>query len=99
MTTEERLENLERELARAKRRNRWMVVVVGLGIVLLGVATAAAGWAFATGYRGAPPHWQFDYGDVPTVMVCGFVIAVTGLSGLVCVVLGLVRLLARRKGT
>jgi len=33
MTTEERLENLERELARAKRRNRWLVAVVGLVVV------------------------------------------------------------------
>jgi len=30
MTTEERLENLERELARANRRNRWLVI----GLVL-----------------------------------------------------------------
>jgi uncharacterized protein involved in exopolysaccharide biosynthesis len=33
MTTEERLENLERELARTKRRNRWLLVVVGLVVV------------------------------------------------------------------
>jgi hypothetical protein len=33
MTTEERLGNLERELARAKRRNRWLVAVVGLVVV------------------------------------------------------------------
>ena len=35
MTTEERLENLERELARAKRRNRWLVIgaAICLGIV------------------------------------------------------------------
>jgi len=33
MTTEERLENLERELARTKRRNRWLVAVVGLAVV------------------------------------------------------------------
>jgi hypothetical protein len=30
MTTEERLENLERELARAKRRNRWLLAAGGL---------------------------------------------------------------------
>jgi len=30
MTTEERLENLERELARANRRNRWMVAGLAL---------------------------------------------------------------------
>jgi hypothetical protein len=30
MTTEERLENLERELARAKRRNRWLLTGLGL---------------------------------------------------------------------
>ena len=33
MTTEERLENLERELTNAKRRNRWLVAVVGLVVV------------------------------------------------------------------
>ena len=30
MTTEERLENLERELARAKRSNRWLLAGLGL---------------------------------------------------------------------
>ena len=36
MTTDERLENLERELTRAKRRNRWLVV----GLAVVGVALA-----------------------------------------------------------
>jgi cell division protein FtsL len=40
MTTEERLENLERELARAKRRNRWLVAVMAL--VLMGLVYALA---------------------------------------------------------
>jgi len=37
MTTEERLENLERELARTKRRNRWLVIalIVCLGVLVL----------------------------------------------------------------
>ena len=41
MTTEERLEKLEQELARAKRRNRWLLAgaVLCLGIVALA-------WAF-----------------------------------------------------
>jgi len=42
MTTEERLENLERELARAKRRNRWLVA----GLVL---CLAASVVVFALG--------------------------------------------------
>jgi hypothetical protein len=33
MTTDERLENLERELARAKRRSRWLLAAVGLALV------------------------------------------------------------------
>jgi hypothetical protein len=32
MTTGERLENLERELARAKRRSRWLLAAVGLAL-------------------------------------------------------------------
>ena len=37
MTTEERLENLERELARTKRRNRWQVagLVLCLGALVV----------------------------------------------------------------
>jgi len=42
MTTEERLENLERELARAKRRNRWLVAVAGLAVVGLILAWTLA---------------------------------------------------------
>ena len=43
MGTEERLEKLERELLAEKRRNRWLLAVVGLGVV--GVALA---WTLAT---------------------------------------------------
>ena len=47
MTTEERLEKLEQELSRVKRRNRWLAIVVGLSIVGMGLAwvleTAAPG--------------------------------------------------------
>jgi hypothetical protein len=42
MDTEERLEKLERELFAEKRRNRWLLVAVGLGVV--GVALA---WTLA----------------------------------------------------
>ena len=38
MTTEERLEKLEKELSRAKRRNRCLLAVVGLAVVGLGLA-------------------------------------------------------------
>ena len=38
MTTEERLEKLERELSAAKRRNCWLLVVVGLAVVGVGLA-------------------------------------------------------------
>jgi len=41
MNTEERLANLERELARAKRRNRRLVV---FALVAAGVAVVAAAW-------------------------------------------------------
>jgi peptidoglycan/LPS O-acetylase OafA/YrhL len=73
--------------------------LLSLGIVLLGVAMAVAGWVFAMGYSESPSHWQFRPDDAITVAVCGFVIAVTGLSGLVCAALGLARLLAGRKGS
>jgi hypothetical protein len=43
MDTEERLEKLERELLAEKRRNRWLLAAVGLGLV--GVALA---WTLAT---------------------------------------------------
>ena len=40
MTTEERLEKLERELTTTKRRNRWLLVVVMLAVVELGLTWA-----------------------------------------------------------
>ena len=43
MTTEERLEKLERELACAKRRNRWLLSIVGLTVVGLGLAVVGLG--------------------------------------------------------
>jgi hypothetical protein len=43
MTIEERLENIERELGRVKRRNRWL-----LGAILLLVGGLVAAWAFKT---------------------------------------------------
>lgn len=43
MTTEERLDRLERELARARRGNRWLLAV--LGVAVLGVALGV--WALA----------------------------------------------------
>jgi hypothetical protein len=91
VTTEERLKKLERELARA-----WLL---WLGIVLVGVAAAIAGWVFAAGHAIRGSGWHFHPTAVNMVAVCGFGIAVTGLSGLVCAALGLARLLAGRKGT
>ncbi|MGB2938608.1 MAG: hypothetical protein WBD05_10515 [Phycisphaerae bacterium] len=84
MNTEEKLEKVEKEPARPKRRSRWLILV---GIVLLGVAAACA--AFVAAERRVPSEDAAMY---------GFVITVTGLSGLVCGALGLVRLLDRRKG-
>ena len=43
MDTEERLEKLEREVFAEKRRNRWVLAAVGLGVVGVGMA-----WALAT---------------------------------------------------
>jgi len=37
LTTEERLEKLEYELAAGKRRNRWLLVLLGLAVVGLGL--------------------------------------------------------------
>ena len=43
MTTEERMEKLERELARAKRRNRWLaVVLLTIGATALAVTALSA---------------------------------------------------------
>lgn len=42
MTTDERLDKVERELARAKRRNRWLLVALGLAVgawILAGTLT------------------------------------------------------------
>ena len=41
MTTEERLESLERDFVRAKRRNRWVLAAVGLGALAWTVMGAA----------------------------------------------------------
>ena len=53
MTTEERLEKLERELAESKRRNRWLLsfvelAVVGLGLFWLLTKTPASAAVAAT---------------------------------------------------
>jgi len=48
-TTEKRTENLEEELARAKRRKRWVLAGVG-------VAAALALWAAGAGCHEAPPE-------------------------------------------
>ena len=47
MTTEERLEKLERELARAKRRNRWLLAGLGLCLGALVVV-----WALSRNTQG-----------------------------------------------
>ena len=44
MTTEERLEKVERELARAKSRTRWLLIIV---VVCLGVGILV--WALGSG--------------------------------------------------
>jgi len=57
MTTEERLENLERELASANRRNRWLLAVVGLaviGLVLASTWTKTTAIAQAQGAGAVP---------------------------------------------
>ena len=64
MTTEERLENLERELAHVKSRNRWLLAAVGLVLgvwilaATLGPTTAAApvGAAAASESQGLPRY-------------------------------------------
>ncbi|MCX5649031.1 MAG: hypothetical protein NTX40_08040 [Planctomycetota bacterium] len=54
MTTEERLENLERELARAKRRNRWLLAGLGLCLGALVVVWATQGrYAISVSASGA----------------------------------------------
>jgi hypothetical protein len=45
MTTEQRLENLEKELARVKRRSRWLLAMVLLGVGLVVLAAAWMGTA------------------------------------------------------
>ena len=61
--------------------------LMATGILLLGVAAACAA------FLAAARHIRSE-----EAAVYGFVIAITGLSGLVCSALGLVRLLGRRKG-
>jgi hypothetical protein len=69
MTTEERLAKVERELAeakaqatRAKRRNRWLLTVVGLAVGVLALA-----WIVA----GAANRAQAQGGGVPAVIRAG----------------------------
>jgi len=38
MTIEERLEKIEKELAEARRRNRWLLTIMGLVVVGIGLA-------------------------------------------------------------
>ena len=59
MTTDERLEALEKELARAKRRNRRMLAVVGL---------AAGGVALVWIVAGTANRAQAQAGGVPAVI-------------------------------
>ena len=147
MSTEERLERMEREPARAKGRSRPLIVIglvllgaaglpiiltmalmrnkpVGvaplgflmliaagagllcfvlgcvpfrarlmtLGILLLGITAAIAAWATGERIFGA-------YSSAEKAALWGFVIAVIGLSGLVCGCLGFARFVRRRKGT
>jgi len=53
MTTGERLENLERELACVKRRNRWLLTVLGLGLGVLALVWASAAIAPRAEAQGA----------------------------------------------
>jgi len=81
MTTEERLENLERELARAKRRNRWVLVALTLGlgaltlVWLFGAIVLSAEGApfvpFVAPPAPPPPDTTFQW-LIPVVLVFGF---------------------------
>jgi len=68
MTIEERLANLERELARAKRHNRWLLAAVGLaagvfGVVWIGAAAGCNGHAPAGGVATVIRAGQFVLQD------------------------------------
>jgi hypothetical protein len=75
MTTEDRLANLERELARAKRRNRWLVAVVGVAGMVLVLAwtlekTPPTVLGAAVGGTSPPPRVGYSMpnrGDLQTV--------------------------------
>jgi hypothetical protein len=68
MTTEERLEKVERELARAKQRSRWLLTALGLGLgTLMLVWTSAASVplaeAQATGFGRTVRAERFELVD------------------------------------
>lgn len=63
-----------------------------LGILLLGITAAIAAWA-------ASERIFRERGSAENAALCGLVIAVTGLSGLVCAALGFARLMGRTKGS
>jgi hypothetical protein len=76
-------------------------LLLGVGILLLGAAVAVVEWmAWKDSY--SYPFYTFFNWSLPSAEMraaCGFLCVVFGLSGLICTVLGLVRLLARKKGT
>ena len=65
-----------------------------VGILLLGITAAIAAWATVTGLF----LFRRSGSAAEVAALCGFVIATTGLSGLVCAVLGFARLMGKRKG-
>lgn len=67
--------------------------LVTVGILLLGVASAVVAGAHAEGlFRRIS---AFDEDVTEWAAACAFVIAVTGLGGLVCMIVGFARLLRR----
>ena len=87
MTTEERLEALERELSRVKRRSRWLLVMTSLGtaLVLTGPLAGEALGQLSRTTRGLP------WGKRLLVEVLVF-----GTIGLVPVAVGVVAYLIKR---
>ena len=103
MTTEERFDRLGNHFKLRALLPSSDILLLAVGILLLGAAVAVLAWMANAGLMqtsyGDFTVFNWSFSSATTRAAYSFLCVVFGLSGLVCAVLGLVRLLARKKGT